>query len=336
MDAIRNVLITDAQGAASLRHRLVASSDWDEVQHWCRQVYMPYEASPQGPARRPDSVLDAVRIGHFTLSRFSYGIPVHLREFSAEAGLGMVLTTLRGAIRHWSCGKSYSDTGIGEAFLVDNSRTHYRLDADAEHLQVNLTFAHEAMAGLYERWFGRPADERMWSCKFRFGGAQSSWIALLSYACRCITQMPEAVEQGPLGRHLEETLGMHLLTLWRQQLDQPEAATVHRLAPRHVLAAEQYMREHARQAPTLSELAAVAGVSVRTLSAAFREFRGCTPMQALRELRLSGVRAELLLAPQGATVRDLAAQWGYASFGLFAAAYRKRFDESPSATLYRR
>ena len=81
MDAIRNVLITDAKGAPSTRYRLVASSDWDEVQHWCRQVYMPYNAVPLGSTCRPDAILDAIRIGQFTLSRFSYGIPVHLTEF---------------------------------------------------------------------------------------------------------------------------------------------------------------------------------------------------------------------------------------------------------------
>ena len=336
MDAIHNVLVTDASGAPTTRHRLMASSDWQEVQHWCRQVYMPYDAAPVGRALAPDSVLDAIRIGHITLSRFSYGIPVHLTQFAASEGTGMVLTTLRGAVRHWSGARSYSDTGVGEAYLVDNSRAAYWLDADPGHLQVNLTFRHDAMAGLYERWFGQPADERMWSRTFRFGGTQSSWIALLTYVCRCITEMPDAVEHGPLGRHLEEMISLHLLTLWRQQLDAPQPPTLHHLAPRHVLAAEQHIHEHARQAPTLGELASAAGVSVRTLNAAFREFRGCTPMQALREARLNGVRAELLLAPVGTTVRDIAAGWEYANLGLFAAAYRKRFNETPSSTLHPR
>lgn len=336
MDAIRNVLVTDAQGAPSTRHRiLTASSDWDEVQHWCRQVYMPYDAAPTGRARAPDSVLDTIRIGSITLSRFSYGIPVHLTEFSADAGTGIVLTTLRGAIRHWSGGRAYSDTGVGEAFLVDNSRAHYRLDADPDHLQVNLTFRHDAMAALHERWFGQPADERMWTHSFRFGGAQSSWIALLTYVCRCITEMPDAVESGPLGRHLEEMISLHLLTLWRQQLHNPQAPTLHRLAPRHVLAAEQYIHDHAREAPTLSELARSAGVSVRTLNAAFQQYRHCTPMQALREARLNGVRAELLVAPQGTRVRDVIEAWGYANPGVFAALYRRRFAQTPSQTLGR-
>ena len=336
MEAIRNVLVTEANGQASLRHRLVASSDWDEIQHWCHRVYMPYSAAPVGPVSRPDSVLDAMPIGHFTLSRFSYGIPVHLTDFSSDAGTGMVLTTLRGAIRHWSSGRTYSDTGVGEAFVVDNTRSPYWLDADRNHLQVNLTFEHDALASLHERWFGQPADERMWGHPFRFGGTQSGWIALLSYVCRCITEMHDAVEHGPLGRHLEEMLGVHLLTRWRQQLECPEQSTPHRLAPRHVLAAEQFIKEHARRAPTLSELAHAAGVSVRTLNAAFRAYRGNTPMQALREARLQGVRSELLLAPSVAKVRDVAWNWGYANLGMFASSYRQRFGEAPSVTLRRR
>ena len=335
MQAMRDVLITDADGAPTRRHHLMASRDWDEVQHWCRQVYLPYDATPAGPAQHPDAVLDAVRIGQFTLSRFSYGVPVHLSGFADDAGIGLALTTLQGAVRHWSSGRTHTDTGVGESYLVDLSRSHYRLDADARHLQINLTFRHDAMAVLHQRWFGRPADERMWAHAYGFGGAQSSWMQLLSYVCRCVTDMPDAVENGPLGRHLEEMIGVHLLTQWRQQLDAPQAPTQHRLARRHVLLAEQHVREHARDAPTLSTLASQAGVSVRTLNAAFREYRQCTPMQAMRDARLAGVRADLLAARPGARVREVAEAWGYAQLGIFAANYRRRFGELPSDTLKR-
>ena len=100
--------------------------------------------------------------------------------------------------------------------------------------------------------------------------------------------------------------------------------------------AEQHIRDRAREAPTLSALASHAGVSVRTLNAAFREYRQCTPMQALRDARLTGVRADLLAARPGARVRDVAEAWGYAQLGIFAANYRRRFGESPAETLNRR
>ena len=90
MDAIRDVLVHDAHGRPSTRHRLVASSEWDDISRWSDQVYMPYTVTPLGKARRPDSVLDATRIGHFTLSRFKYGIPVVERDHSEGGGLDAV------------------------------------------------------------------------------------------------------------------------------------------------------------------------------------------------------------------------------------------------------
>lgn len=334
MDAIRHVLVQDAQGRPSEHHRLVASCDWDAIRLWSDQVYMPYSVTPIGPARQPDSVLDATRIGHFTLSRFKYGIPVNIRDFSPEAGMGMVLTTLGGAARHWSGARSYSDTGLGDAFVVDNSRASYWVDFDERHLQVNLTFQHDALADLHRRWFGAPADERLWRHSFRIGGGPGSpWMALLGYVCQCVTHMPDAVGEGPLGRHLEEMVGVHLLTQWRQQIDGPAPGSAYRPAPRQVLAAERYIREHARYAPTLGELAAAAGVSVRSLSQAFRAYRDCTPMAALREARLQGVRAELSMATAPATVQSVAADWGFTHLGHFARLYRERFGELPAATL---
>lgn len=335
MDIIRNVLVQDASGRPNTSHRLVASSEWDDIRQWSDQVYMPYTVTPLGKARRPDSVLDAARIGHFTLSRFKYGIPVNIKDFSPEAGTGMVLTTLQGSARHWSAPRAFSDTGVGDAFVVDNSRSHYWVDFDHNHLQVNLTFEHDALALLHERWFGGPADERLWLHSFRMGGAGSPWTGLLGYVCQCITHLPGAVQGGPLGRHLEEMIGVHLLTQWRAQLAQPSATREYRLAPRHVLAAERYIREHARYAPTLGELAAASGVSVRSLSQAFREYRGCTPMDVLREQRLQGVRAELLIARPGTTVQSVAADWGYTNLGHFAKLFRQRFNELPAVSLRR-
>ncbi|WP_198552273.1 AraC family transcriptional regulator [Macromonas nakdongensis] len=336
MDSIRHVLVRDHLGQPSARHRLVASRDWDDIRQWSDRVYMPYRVTPLGKSRTPDSVLDACRIGHFTLSRFKYGIPVNIRDFSSETGTGMVLTTLQGSARHWSEAHTFSDTGVGDAFVVDNSRTHYWVDFDEHHLQVNLTFEHDALAALHERWFGQPADERLWQLKFRLGGAGSSWLGLLNYLCQCVTEHPDAVATGPLGKHLEEMLGVHLLTQWRAQREQPSHASAYRLAPRHVLAAERHLREHARHAPTLTELATAAGVSVRTLNQAFRTYRGTSPMAALKEQRLQGVRAELLLAEGTATVQSIAGDWGFVNLGLFARSYRERFGELPSQTLQQR
>lgn len=335
LDAINRVLLLDAQGNPTDRHLLVDSSDWDAIELFSSEVYMPYTVSPLGKQIKPKSVLRAAGIGGFTLSRFNYGIGVHIDDFSPESGTGMVLTTIRGSARHWSDKEKFSDTGVGETFLVDNSRTDYWVDFDPAHLQVNLCFQHDMLADLYERWYGAPADERLWRGQVKFGGPQSSWMALLEYACRCVIDMPEQTENGPLGKHLEELIGMHMLMQWRGALGQESFQSVPRLAPVHVKRAEDFMRLRAQDAPTLTTVASAIHVSVRSLNRAFAEFRGYTPMEFLREERLRGVRAALMAAPFGSTVASVAAQWGYSNFGLFAVNYKRKFAESPSQTLHR-
>lgn len=333
MDFLSNALIVDGEGRPTRDHELILSQDFDELREWTEQVYMPYAVIPGGGHRRPDSALHAVRIGSMYLSRFSYGIPVHLQDFAPEAGMGMVLTTIRGAARHWVDSGRYADTGIGGSFLVDTSQTDYRADFDPNHLQVNVTFPHQFLEALHERWYGHRADPALWRQKLDFGGAGSAWHSLLEYTCRCVSEYPRELMQGPLGRHLEELLGMHMLMEWTRQHGGERLGPS--IAPRHVRQAEQYLRDHARSAPTLSRVAAAVGVSVRSLSGAFRQFRGASPMAFLREERLQGVRRDLLAAADGATVASVAEQWGYANLGAFAAAYRRRFGENPSATLRR-
>jgi transcriptional regulator GlxA family with amidase domain len=88
---------------------------------------------------------------------------------------------------------------------------------------------------------------------------------------------------------------------------------------------------------TVADLAAFAGVSERSLHAAFRRRLGTSPMAYVRAKRLDRAHDELLrLAPGGGTtVTDIGLSYGFTNGGRFAAAYRARFGESPSQTLRR-
>lgn len=88
---------------------------------------------------------------------------------------------------------------------------------------------------------------------------------------------------------------------------------------------------------TVADLAAFAGVSERSLHAAFRRQLGTSPMSYVRERRLEHAHDELVdLDPSsGVKVIDVALRHGFTHAGRFAAAYRARFGESPSATLRR-
>jgi transcriptional regulator GlxA family with amidase domain len=79
-----------------------------------------------------------------------------------------------------------------------------------------------------------------------------------------------------------------------------------RLLPRGVKTAIELMRRNLERAWTISELAAGAGLSTRTLQAQFRRFVGTTPIDFLRMTRLAEARRQLLLAEAGATVTSVA------------------------------
>ena len=87
---------------------------------------------------------------------------------------------------------------------------------------------------------------------------------------------------------------------------------------------------------SIDELAKACGVAHRTLQKHFRRFLGRTPSQLRLELHLDQVRKELLCANPNVSVTEIAARCGIRHLGRFAALYRKRYGEAPSATLRRR
>jgi AraC-like DNA-binding protein len=70
---------------------------------------------------------------------------------------------------------------------------------------------------------------------------------------------------------------------------------------------------------------------VRSLFDGFKAFRGVTPGEFMRSLRLDRAREDLLSG--NGTVTDVALRWGYAHVGNFAARYRQQYGELPALTL---
>ncbi|QIJ60818.1 helix-turn-helix transcriptional regulator [Streptomyces sp. JB150] len=95
-----------------------------------------------------------------------------------------------------------------------------------------------------------------------------------------------------------------------------------------------YIEDHADQPITVAEIAAAAHVTIRALQYAFRRHLDTTPLAYLRRVRLAQAHRELRAAsPLTTTVGEIAARWGFAHPGRFAALYREAYGTSPSATL---
>ena len=99
---------------------------------------------------------------------------------------------------------------------------------------------------------------------------------------------------------------------------------------------EEYLLAHLCDPVSRTELAQLAGVSIRTLSRSFVKRHGMGPMTYLRQHRLEAARMELLLAELGEiTVTNVAIDYGFAQPSKFSAAYKATFNETPSDTLLR-
>jgi AraC-like DNA-binding protein len=108
-----------------------------------------------------------------------------------------------------------------------------------------------------------------------------------------------------------------------------------RVEPAALRRAIAFVDANAQQPITVQDMAAAASTTPRALQHAFARHRDTTPTGYLRRVRLEHAHRELQAADpvDGTTVGSVAARWGFASPGRFAAQYREAFGALPSHTL---
>lgn len=105
--------------------------------------------------------------------------------------------------------------------------------------------------------------------------------------------------------------------------------------PWQVRRAAEYIDAHWNQPITIETLALVTDSSARSLFAAFKAARGCSPMRFVKQIRLKRAREMLLQPSAEATVTSVALDCGFSNLGHFAKDYLASFGELPSETLKR-
>jgi len=131
----------------------------------------------------------------------------------------------------------------------------------------------------------------------------------------------------------EEALIHHLLLCQPSNYAERLSRPVRPAMPRHVRAAERFIGAQLHESLTLEAIARASGASVRSLCLAFQKHLQCSPMAYVRAARLARAHQDLVDAPPGTQVTDVALRWGFNHTGRFSTAYRRRYGESPLATL---
>ncbi|MBF4616088.1 helix-turn-helix domain-containing protein [Curtobacterium sp. VKM Ac-1376] len=104
--------------------------------------------------------------------------------------------------------------------------------------------------------------------------------------------------------------------------------------PRTVRRAVAFIRANLRRTVTAAEIAAASGVSPRALQLVFQRSLGTSPLRYVRDARLAGAHAELLV-DEVTPIGTIAARWCFSNQGRFGAAYRERYGETPNDTRHR-
>ena len=94
---------------------------------------------------------------------------------------------------------------------------------------------------------------------------------------------------------------------------------------------ESYLRSRLCAPIALEDMARAAGVSVRSLNMLCQRHHAQSPMLLLRNMRLDAVHARLTAQP-GASVTNIAFEYGFGHLGRFSQYYRARFGELPRDT----
>jgi AraC-like DNA-binding protein len=106
-------------------------------------------------------------------------------------------------------------------------------------------------------------------------------------------------------------------------------------APWQVRRAEAYIEANWNRPLSLEDIVGATGASARSIFRTFRESRGYSPYEFLREVRLRHARHMLENADPTQTVTGTALACGFSDLAGFSREYSRAFGESPSAVLRR-
>jgi AraC-like DNA-binding protein len=324
---------TERVGPPPLEAHSFRLTDLDEARALCGEFYYEVDLDLLDRSRPLAFAADLVRLGPVTVGDISFGADVSIGTDVLDAYhvnlpiAGAIGSEHRGAVTVASPRRAAvyrPGAGVHAGRWSANCRTlGIRLDRAALEAELAALLGHPVRGPIR---FGASFDTTR--------GPGLTWARMINLL-RSESGNPHSALLQPLiaERYSQGLIGGLLFAVDHQFAD---ALTAHvaPVRPRTVRRAIQVMEADPTHPFTTAELARIAGVSARSLQEGFRRHVGVSPMTYLQQVRMGYARDELRHPVPGRdTVAAIAHAWGFGHLGRFAAAYRERYGESPSATL---
>ncbi|WP_432695895.1 AraC family transcriptional regulator [Marinobacterium sp. YM272] len=310
--------------------KVLDSDDAEEVKNQVGLSFKPHELEWLRAAGAQHSRLHQFSLAALSVHRLRYGGEVRVDPDRLEEFFLVQMPITGGA--EIICDNDSILTGSGKGVIISPTqqlRMHYYDDCD----QLMLRIDRVKLEQLCSRHLGHPLKQPL-VFKSGFNWLEiPAWRYALEYITRLQKESPDSLQQPLILTQLEELLIATLLSEQPHNYSEPLADERPQPVPRHVKRVEEYIQAHADQPLTPSDLADIAGVSVRSLYYGFQEFRQTGPMEYLRNVRLQRVRKALMAPTSTLTVTAAASRWGFSHMSRFSQAYQQLFGEKPSETL---
>ncbi len=304
------------------RTSVAPPADLDGFSDAVAQAYFPHRLDVRrGPVAPSD--LRSVDLGPVRLARIGWGSEVSVE--SDHPGAWAVNVPRSGVLEAQVAGRHVVSLD-GQATICppDESTRMSRWSADCSivGMRVERDYLSEEVTALT----GLSAGDLPRQLDLHSDGGRA-WLGLLSSIGVEAMRNPALVGNATVRRRLSGTLTAAFVTACF-----PEEPACGEVRPRIVSRVLDAMEADPARDWTAADLAREAGVGIRRLQQGFRRYAGTTPTQALQDIRLERVHADLL-AGEEHTVTDVAYRWGFTHLGRFAAAYRGKYGVAPSQTL---
>jgi len=311
-----------------------SSVDIDQARSVLNRFYYPVAVDTPEGADGFGLGVEVIQLGPLTVGQISFAGPVSLAVAELDAYHVSMPTTGRMQARH-AGHEVVAGPSTGIVFGPGNP-VYTMHDANSANLAVKIErdALEQELAALLGRPVAGPID--LPPAIDLSGGPGHSWSRLVRLLRDELEHQESLIYQPLIAEQLRGSVlsGLLLSVPHRYHAELTGPATAG--PPRAIRRAVDAVHDEPERPFSVADLAAIAGMSVRSLQEGFRRHLGCTPMAYVQQVRLLRAHESLRLAdPLRTTVAATAHRWGFAHLGRFASAYRERFGEPPSETLRR-
>lgn len=216
----------------------------------------------------------------------------------------------------------------GQVLVMDPGGDAFQQIA-ANHQQTAVTIPLDLMDRIARAEYGFEAGSR-W--KWRVANPTHQESNMLS---QTVDSVVSGLAHDFIGPNAEIRLAEMIFATVRDRSQASSESQKHLNRRGIVRKAEEFIREHLCDPPSILELCEFTGAGRRALFYAFDELLGMSPIAYLKAARLQEARRRILASDQQHCVRLVASNLNFKHLGQFSIDYAKHFGESPSQTCNR-